>query len=121
MIEIVSFGYGHAAEPAAHLKIDLRPFSVAAAAERRHLTDDHLVRDAMLAEPGIVDLVEATSHAIAAFASAPSTGPVTVAAGCVDGRQHAPAFASVLADWLRAVGQQVTVHHRDLDKPVLRN
>ncbi|WP_373922009.1 hypothetical protein [Streptomyces sp. T12] len=56
--------------------------------ELRYMTaDDEPVRTAVLHTPGITDLVDATGTAVAAFASGPSAGAVTVADGCAGG-QH---------------------------------
>ncbi|MDI3344355.1 RNase adapter RapZ [Streptomyces sp. AJ-1] len=122
-VEIVSFGYLHAEPPTAHLTIDLRHHfrDPHVRPELRYMTaDDEPVRTAVLSTPGITDLVEATATAVAAFASGPSAGVVTVADGCAGGRHRAPTFARALAERLRASGHSVTVSHRDLDKPVVQ-
>ncbi len=121
-VEITSFGYLHAAPPAAHLTIDLRHHfrDPHVSPDLRHMTaNDEPVRTAVLGTPGITDLVEAVAMAVAAFASGPSAGTVTVADGCAGGRHRAPTFATALADRLRTAGHTVTIHHRDLDKPVV--
>ncbi|MCX5369576.1 RNase adapter RapZ [Streptomyces sp. NBC_00103] len=122
-IEIVSFGYLHDAPPAAHLTIDLRHHfrdPHVSPALRYMTADDEPVRTAVLGTPGITDLVEATAVAVDAFASGPSAGSVTVADGCAGGRHRAPTFADALAERLTAVGYQVSVRHRDLDKDVVQ-
>ncbi|MGW3413869.1 RapZ C-terminal domain-containing protein [Streptomyces sp. NPDC000888] len=122
-VEIVSFGYLHAEPPAAHLTIDLRHHfrDPHVSPELRYMTaNDEPVRTAVLNTPGITDLVEATATAVAAFASGPSAGTITVADGCAGGRHRAPTFALALADRLSAAGHRVTVHHRDLDKDVVQ-
>ncbi|MDT9685836.1 RNase adapter RapZ [Streptomyces sp. TRM76323] len=122
-VEIVSFGYLHAPEPKAHLTMDLRQHfrDPHVSPELRYMTaDDAPVRDAVMSTPGIAALVEATAAAVVAFASGPSAGPVVVADGCAGGRHRAPTFARALAARLRADGHTVTVHHRDLDKPVVQ-
>ncbi|MGD6753819.1 RapZ C-terminal domain-containing protein [Streptomyces sp. BH105] len=121
-VEIVSFGYLHGEPPTAHLTIDLRHHfrDPHVAPELRYMTaDDEPVRVAVLNTPGITDLVAATASAVAAFASGPSAGVVTVADGCAGGRHRAPTFARALADRLTAAGHQVTVRHRDIDKAVV--
>ncbi|MEV5951798.1 RNase adapter RapZ, partial [Streptomyces sp. NPDC051993] len=83
-VEIVSFGYLHDAPPVAHLTIDLRYHfrDPHVSPELRYMTAaDAPVRDAVLKTPGITGLVDATATAVAAFASGPSAGPVTVADG----------------------------------------
>ncbi|WP_405567075.1 ATPase [Streptomyces phaeochromogenes] len=122
-VEIVSFGYLHDEPPAAHLTIDLRHHfrDPHVSPELRYMTaNDEPVRTAVLNTPGITDLVDATATAVAAFASGPSAGTVTVADGCAGGRHRAPTFARALADRLSAAGHSVTVQHRDLDKAVVQ-
>ncbi|MFE0249868.1 ATPase [Streptomyces sp. NPDC059010] len=122
-VEIVSFGYLHDEPPTAHLTIDLRHHfrDPHVSPELRYMTaNDEPVRTAVLNTPGITDLVEATATAVAAFASGPSAGTVTVADGCAGGRHRAPTFARALAERLIAAGHSVTLHHRDLDKPAVQ-
>ncbi|MEU4226006.1 RNase adapter RapZ [Nonomuraea sp. NPDC026600] len=122
-VEIVSFGYLHGEPPPAHLTIDLRHHfkDPHVSPELRYMTaHDEPVRTTVLGTPGIADLLEATVTAVAAFLSGPSAGPVTVADGCAGGRHRAPVFAQHLANRLRRVGLSVTLHHRDLDKPVVQ-
>jgi RNase adaptor protein for sRNA GlmZ degradation len=105
-VTITSFGYIHAAPPAAHVIIDVR----------HHFRDPHLdpaLRDldasdgrvyaVVLETPGVFDLVMAAASAAAAFLSGPVPGPACVAIGCAGGRHRAPAIAIatslVLADW----------------------
>jgi RNase adaptor protein for sRNA GlmZ degradation len=122
-VEIVSFGFLHAAPPAADLTVDLR----------RHFRDPHVspelrfmtandapVRAAVLATAGIRQLVEATATAAAAFTAGPSAGVVTVAAGCAGGRHRAPTVARELAARLVAAGHAVVVTHRDIHKAVVQ-
>ncbi|NGN64116.1 ATPase [Streptomyces sp. A7024] len=121
-VEITSFGYLHAAPPAAHLTIDLR----------HHFRDPHVspamkyltahdaeVRTTVLNTPGIGALVDSTAMAVAAFALGPSAQKVRVAVGCAGGRHRAPTFAMALAAQLRALGFEVTVNDLDLAKPVV--
>ncbi|MEU2598433.1 RNase adapter RapZ [Streptomyces hirsutus] len=122
-IEIVSFGYLHAAPPEAHLTIDLRHHfrDPHVSPDLRYMTaDDEPVRAAVLATPGIRQLIDAITAAVEAFAVGPSAGPVTVASGCAGGRHRAPTVARALADRLTAAGHHVTVRHRDLHRPVVQ-
>lgn len=121
-VEIVSFGYLHGEPPAAHLTIDLRHHfrDPHVSPQLRYMTaDDEPVRTAVLNTPGITALVEATATAVAAFASGPSAGTVTVADGCAGGRHRAPTFARALADRLTAAGHSVSICHRDMAEPVV--
>ncbi|MFF8402182.1 ATPase [Streptomyces sp. NPDC015684] len=122
VVEIVSFGYLHDAPPAAHLTLDLRHHfrDPHASPELRDMTaDDEPVRAAVLGTPGVAALVLATASAVDALASGPSAGAITVADGCAGGRHRAPVFARALAELLSDAGHDVTVHHRDMDKPVV--
>ncbi|MEU5756337.1 RNase adapter RapZ [Streptomyces sp. NPDC047829] len=122
-VEIVSFGYLHAAAPSAHVTIDLRHHfrDPHVSPELRYMTAaDAPVRAAVLGTPGITSLVEATAAAVSAFASGPSAGTVTVADGCAGGRHRAPTFALALAERLRTDGHEVTVTHRDMARPVVQ-
>lgn len=121
-VEITSFGYLHDDPPPAHLTLDLRHHfrDPHVSPELRYMTaSDEPVRAAVLNTPGILDLVAATAAAVNAFATGPSTGPITVADGCAGGRHRAPTFAQALADRLAADGHTVTVQHRDLHLPVV--
>lgn len=122
-VEIVSFGYLHGDSPPAHLTIDLRHHfrDPHVSPDLRYLTaHDEPVRTAVLRTPGIAALVEATAGAVMAFLAGPSAGPVIVADGCAGGRHRAPVFARDLAARLQRDGLPVTLHHRDLDKPVVQ-
>ena len=122
-VEITSFGYLHDVPPAAHLTIDLRDHfrDPHVSPELRYMTaDDEPVQAAVLATPGIRQMVDAVAAAVAAFASGPSAGPVTVASGCAGGRHRAPTVARQLAARLTEAGHSVTVRHRDLGKPVVQ-
>lgn len=121
-IHIVSFGYGHAPAPTAHLTIDLRHHfrDPHVSPEMRDLTaDDQQVVDAVLATPGIRPLVHGIAAAIDGFAAGPTGGPLTVAAGCAGGRHRAPVFARTLLHRLIDNGHIVSITHRDLDKAVI--
>ncbi|MEF9903689.1 RapZ C-terminal domain-containing protein [Streptomyces sp. P9-A2] len=122
-VEITSFGYLHDAPPAAHLTVDLRHHfrDPHVSPDLRYMTaGDEPVRVAVLATPGIRQLVDAIAAAVEAFAAGPSAGTIAVATGCAGGRHRAPTFAQALADMLTAAGYTVTVRHRDLGKPVVQ-
>ncbi|MGW3209532.1 RapZ C-terminal domain-containing protein [Streptomyces sp. NPDC001135] len=122
VVEIVSFGYLHDVPPAAHLTIDLRHHfhDPHVSPELWDMTaDDQPVRAAVLGTPGVAALVLETASAVEALASGPSAGVITVADGCAGGRHCAPVFARALAEVLSDAGHDVTVHHRDMDKPVV--
>lgn len=121
-VEIISFGYLHGEPPAAHLTVDLRHHfrDPHINPQLRYMTaDDQLVRDAVLATPGISALIDAVVLGAAAFGAGPTPGPVKVAFGCAGGRHRAATAASELAHRLQAAGHDATVMHRDLRKPVI--
>jgi len=117
-VEIVSFGFLHDAAPAADVLVDVRPFrDPHAAASLRFLTaNDAPVREAVLATPGVVELI----HQSAAEVSALPGDVITVSVGCQGGRHRAPTVAREIAARLIAAGHGVTLRHRDLDKPVVQ-
>ncbi|MEV7934924.1 RNase adapter RapZ [Kitasatospora sp. NPDC088264] len=121
-IQVVSFGYLHGAPPEAHLTLDLR----------RHFRDPHVdpalrhqtahdlpVRRAVLATPGIRELIASAALVADSFDAGPSEAPLTIAVGCAGGRHRAATVASVLADRLGKTGTRVVLEHRDLGKPVV--
>lgn len=123
LINLISFGYGHAPAPEAHLTLDLRHHfrDPHINPDLRHMTaNDEPVRTTVLNTPGINDLIHATTAAVNAFTRGPSTGPITIAAGCTGGRHRAPTFARTLLARLVHDGHTVTIHHRDLDQPVIQ-
>lgn len=81
--------------------------------------NDEPVRATVLATPGVVELLEATTAAVVALLSGPSGDGVIVADGCAGGRHRAPVFACHLTNRLRARGIDAVLRHRDLDKPVV--
>jgi RNase adaptor protein for sRNA GlmZ degradation len=121
-VTITSFGYLHGQPPPAHLTIDLRTHfrdPHIDPALREMTARDEAVRDAVLATPGIGVLLDATTAAVLGFLAGPGTGPVYVASGCAGGRHRGAAFASELANRLRANGITADLTHRDIDKPVV--
>jgi len=120
-ITIITFGYLHNAPPAAHITLDLRTHfrDPHVSPEMRDLTaHDTQVQKAVLGTPGIAQLLDATLAATAAYLSGPSAGPLTIATGCAGGRHRAGVVGAELHRRLRA-DHDVTLTHRDLDKPVV--
>ncbi|MFD5384309.1 ATPase [Streptomyces sp. NPDC127074] len=121
-VEIVSFGYGHAAPPEAHVILDLRQHfrdPHVNPALRYMTAEDRLVRRAVLRTAGIRPLLRASVRAVRAFAVGPSGGRIVVAVGCVGGRHRSATVAHCLARRLRRRGLEVVLLHRDLRRPVL--
>ncbi|MFJ6772633.1 ATPase [Kitasatospora sp. NPDC091257] len=121
-IQVVSFGYLHGPPPEAHLTLDLR----------RHFRDPHVdpalrhrtahdlpVRRAVLATPGIRELITAAALLADAYDAGPTEAPLTIAVGCAGGRHRAATVAQSLAARLRKTGTTIHLTHRDLAKPVV--
>ncbi|MFJ7274683.1 ATPase [Kitasatospora sp. NPDC098663] len=121
-INVLSFGYLHDTPPAADITLDLR----------RHFRDPHVdpalrhqsahdmpVRQAVMATPGIRDLIVSAALLADAYDAGPTTAPLTIAVGCVGGRHRAPTVAMTLAQRLAKTGITVHLGHRDLAKPVI--
>lgn len=120
-ITITTFGYLHSSPPNAHITLDLRTHfrDPHVSPELRHLTAlDAPVRDAVLSTPGIAQLLDATLATAAAYLAGPSAGPLTIATGCVGGKHRAGVVGAELHRRLLA-DHNVTLIHRDLDKPVV--
>lgn len=141
-LEIESFGFGHQAAPGAHLVIDLRRHfrDPHIQLDMRQLTaHDAVVRTTVMNTPGIKQLLAGLVCAIEGFLAGPAqTVPVRVAPGCAGGRHRAATVALALHavftgdldtaaelgvdDLAKAYvdrGLDVTLVHRDLDKPVI--
>jgi RNase adaptor protein for sRNA GlmZ degradation len=89
-VSVTSFGYGHGNPPAASLTVDLRvQYRVPHAdpALRELTAADPRVRAAVLATPGITDLITAITAAVREYLSRGL--PVSLAVGCCGGR-HRP-------------------------------
>jgi RNase adaptor protein for sRNA GlmZ degradation len=123
MIRIIGYGHPDGA-PAAHLTVDLRKLfkDPHVSPEMRELTGkDPKVIQSVMRQPGaeaflrsLIDVVLDIRH----------PDPV-IAFGCVGGRHRSVVFADALGQELRAWFRltpsmgDVTVEHRDIDKPVL--
>ncbi|MFD8483201.1 ATPase [Kitasatospora sp. NPDC059673] len=121
-INVVSFGYLHGDPPLAHLVLNLT----------KHFRDPHVspalrymdandlpVRQAVLATPGVRELICAASLLVDAYDVGPVDAPLTIAVGCAGGRHRAATVAMALADRLGKTGIPVHLEHRDLAKPVV--
>ncbi|XKK37265.1 ATPase [Nocardiopsis sp. ARC36] len=122
-IRVISFGYGHAPAPDAHLTLDLRTHfrDPHVSADMRYRTaHDQVVRDHVLNTPGIRSAISGMVTAALALTTGPSgNAPITLAAGCTGGRHRAPTTAMVITDMLTALGISVELEHRDLDREVI--
>ncbi|MEU4235383.1 RNase adapter RapZ [Nonomuraea sp. NPDC026600] len=121
--EITSFGYGHAAPPAADIVVDARRrFRNPHADPRmRELTGlEEIVRSQVLATPGVAAVIRRTAQLAAELTTTTTTGPVTVAVGCVGGRHRSVAMAAAIATELTDAGLPVALVHRDVDRPVIQ-
>ncbi|MFB7500055.1 ATPase [Streptomyces sp. NPDC056161] len=121
-VEIVSFGYLHAAAPEADVIVDLRrAFRDPHVDPRmRQLTGrDRLVQQAVLHTAGVRQLLRATVRQVQAYAAGPSVERIVIGSGCAGGRHRSVVVADRLARRLRRRGYTVTVHHRDIHQPVV--
>ncbi|MFF9854248.1 RapZ C-terminal domain-containing protein [Streptomyces litmocidini] len=124
-ILITSFGHLHGPRPDdAHIVLDLRHHFRDPHWNRdlRELTArDHRVIRAVRRTPGIRQLLAATVAQAQAYAAGPSASEhaLHIAVGCAGGRHRAGVAAHLLARRLRRRGHQVTLHHRDLHRPVV--
>ncbi|MFC9067908.1 RapZ C-terminal domain-containing protein [Streptomyces harbinensis] len=102
-VTITSFGYLHAAPPAADLTVDLRRHfkDPHVHPELRHRTaEDLAVREAVLRTAGIPQLINAITTAADAYLSGPGAADIAtldIATGCAGGRHRAGTTAMVLA------------------------
>jgi RNase adaptor protein for sRNA GlmZ degradation len=122
-IHIVSFGFLHGPGPEADVALDLRrAFRDPHVDPRmRELTGrDRLVRKAVLRTRGVRALLKATVHQAQAYAEGPSVDRIVIGSACAGGRHRSVVVADKLARRLRRRGHTVTVHHRDIDKPVVQ-
>lgn len=123
-VEIVSFGFLHAAAPEADIVLDLRRAFRDPHVDpwMRQLTGrDRLVRRAVLRTAGVRALLRATVRQVAAYASGPSVERIVIGSGCAGGRHRSVVVAEKLARRLRRRGFTVTVHHRDIHRPVVNH
>lgn len=121
-IQIVSFGYLHNTPPTADIVLDLRrAFRDPHIDPRmRQLTGrDRLVQRAVLNTAGIRNLLTATTRQVQAYTQGPSADQIIIGSGCAGGRHRSVVVANQLARRLRRRGHTVTVHHRDIHRPVI--
>ena len=122
VVQVISFGYGHAPAPEADVTVDARRLLLDPHVDpgMREMTGlDEPVRRHVLATRGAQSWVE--HEAASARALLTTIGqPVTVAFGCTGGRHRSVVMASECARLLSAAGFEVTVEHRDVSKPVIQ-
>lgn len=78
---------------------------------------DQPVAQAVMATPGIPDLVTALAAAVHAYRAGPTPARLTIAVGC--GRHRSAQIATALMQLLQGDGLDATVSHRDIDRPVV--
>ncbi|MGY1439608.1 RapZ C-terminal domain-containing protein [Streptomyces reniochalinae] len=123
MIEVVSFGFGHAPAPRAELVVDLRAHfrDPHVRREMRELTGlDDEVRHTVIRTPGIPPLIDALAGVVNGFLVGSTVLPTRVAVGCTGGRHRSVVVAVEVARRVRkARGVDIRVRHRDIERPVL--
>ncbi|MFE1081728.1 ATPase [Nocardiopsis alba] len=122
-VQVISFGYGHAEPPAAHITLDLRVHfrDPHVSPEMRYMTaNDAQVREHVLATSGVRAAITGVATSAVALVSGPSGDtPVTIATGCAGGRHRAPTAAMAIAGILTTLGITVDLVHRDLEREVI--
>ncbi|RCG32979.1 NUDIX domain-containing protein [Sphaerisporangium album] len=124
-VTVTSFGYGHAPAPEAELTIDARrylrnPHHDAAMRDKTGLAADVYLH--VMITPGARGLVRNLTTMTADMLHDATGRPqhlVRVAIGCAGGRHRSVALTEALANELALLGIDVTVEHRDVDKPLL--
>lgn len=124
-VEVTSFGYHWGGPPAAGMTFDLREhFRDPHWDDDRSLREltglDAVVRQVVLATPGVRVLVRAVMAAVAGYAQGPHGLVTAVAVGCAGGRHRSVAVTQEIAVRLTIDGHDVTVRHRDIGRPVVR-
>lgn len=122
MITVISFGYLHGPPPEAHVTVDLQEHfrDPHVTPELRYMTaNDDPVHRAVLATPGIPDLLTALTAAANAFLAGPGDAPIVIAVGCAGGRHRAAVVAAELASALSSQHIPTQLVHRDLTQPVV--
>lgn len=122
-VEIVSFGFLHDGPPDADIVLDLRRAFRDPHVDptMRQLTGrDKAVRRTVLRTRGVRPLLAATVRQVQAYASGPSAERIVIGSGCAGGRHRSVVVAETLARRLRRRGHHVTIHHRDIRRPVVQ-
>ncbi len=120
-VTVMSFGFKYGLPVDADNVVDVRflpnPYWVT---ELRHLTGhDEAVAGYVLSQPGARKFVESYAELVAGILEGykRELKPfVTIAVGCTGGKHRSVAIAEALSENLRARGQAVRTHHRDLGR-----
>jgi len=121
LVDIFSFGHKHGTPMDADLLFDVRflhnPFYVA---ELQTLTgEDQRVVDYVMTDPGAPELLGKLNDLLQF--SLPrydyeGKSYLTVGVGCTGGKHRSVVFARLLADFVRSLGYDVVLEHRDISK-----
>jgi len=119
-IQVVTFGYLHGAAPEASITVDLRgrlynPFKDPASRELTGL--DKVIYDRVLSTDGAMCLTSGLEQVVRVLAL--SDKDVTLAVGCAGGRHRSVTIGRKVVEYLD--DYEVTLVHRDVDKPVYKH
>lgn len=121
-IKITSFGYGHGNPPRATITIDIRNIlqDPHTTTDLRGLTGGHapVIRH-VLATPGTGAIIDNVT-ALAVSLADGTDQPISIAVGCIGGRQRSVVIADQLSSRLDAEGLPVEVTHLDVERPMRR-
>ncbi len=122
LISCMSFGFRNGLPPEADLVFDVRclpnPFYVAEL--REHTGQEDCVRDYVMKWPQtqeLLDKLEDLLKFLTPMYVAEGKSQLVIAVGCTGGRHRSVAVAEHLGKYLRKLDYQVSISHRDKDKP----
>lgn len=122
-VELISFGYLHDAPPSgAVVVVDVRThfYDPHRDPRTRNLTArDGLIRDKVLATPGVAALIDGLVTIAAAYAGTAAGAPVLIAVGCAGGRHRSPTIVGEAVARLQAAGIDARATHRDIELEVV--
>ena len=123
LISCMSFGFRNGLPPEADLVFDVRclpnPFYIPEL--REHTGQEDCVRDYVMKWPQTQELLSKLEDLLKFLTPmyvAEGKSQLVIAVGCTGGGHRSVAVAEHLGKYLRQVSYQVSISHRDKDKPV---